>query len=162
MNLKNTKTNPLIIGLCSLTLIISSIALIILYKSKSDYPASIAANHITKLDSKSEQQYKDLSEKFSSVLSTFEIIHQMANSKIEAEDGLVYGKIDITPGRCKALLEFYSNNKQEAQEILGETDYKTLVDGIIKWSNGDYSKSARIHNLVWARLGGADGKAKED
>ncbi len=166
--MKNRKSKFIVLGVSAVIVILLGVAGFILHQKQAKKPNDVATKEIVldkksdeKLDAVSEKQYDTLKANLSSVSSTFTLIHQMANTKIEAEDNQIWGKADITKGRCKALLEYYADHKQEAKELLGEKDYEDLVDGITKWSKDDYSKSSRVHNIVWERLGGGNGKAKE-
>lgn len=168
METKNKKLKFILLGSIVVIVILSGVAGFMIHQKQVKEDATVAAKKVVvekkndeELDAVSEEQYNTLKSNLSSVRSTFTLIHQMANTKIEAEDNQIWGKADITKGRCKALLEYYADHKQEAKEVFGEKDYEDLVDGIEKWSKGDYSKSSKVHNIVWEKLGGENGKAKE-
>jgi len=80
-------------------------------------------------------------------------MHRMANSKIIAEDGEVWGILEPEWKKINALKiciesESYKNNKK-------------LLDILERWSKNDFSNAVEEHNYLWRLLGGTIGKANK-
>lgn len=81
----------------------------------------------------------------------YDIMHKMANTKIIAEDGKIWGKIPIDEESLKSI-----------KALVSEIDYKDrdyLLYVIDRWENGDFSLADEEHNYFWAKLGGNTGRA---
>ena len=163
MNINKKAPKSMIMGMCVLLMILAIIAGIQIYKIHPDIALKIK-DTITK-DTEvpnDDKEYTEIQDKMVDMYSFYTTVHQMANTQIIAEDDLVWGRIDITPTKCKAVLKFMTNNEALIKKYIGTSKYDSLVDGITKWENGDYSKSTEIHNIVWEKLGGVYGKAKQN
>ena len=83
---------------------------------------------------------------------TYDDIHRMANTKIIAEDGEVWGKDEINEDRLnKVILEVMKSSY---------ADKKYLLEILHRWKNKDFTKCVEEHNYVWDKLNGTIGKAK--
>jgi hypothetical protein len=81
----------------------------------------------------------------------YNTIHQMANTKIIAEDGII--------GDLKAITKVRVENVQNALKNLGIKDEK-IIQMIDRWSKQDFSKCVEDHNYIWSTyLNGTVGKA---
>lgn len=93
----------------------------------------------------------------SSKENVYNMIHEMANTLIIAENDLIWGKKAITKDRVEAVMK--------AMEDLDITDEK-LWETLKRWEQQDYSEGVEDHNYVWSKyLHGTIGKAiklKED
>lgn len=83
----------------------------------------------------------------------YDTMHRMANTKIEAVDGQVWGEIEITPELCDELI----NKINESNFDKSEKD--RLIEILTRWKNGDFSNCVNEHNYVWKKLGGSVGRA---
>ncbi|MCX7950492.1 MAG: DUF6241 domain-containing protein [Clostridiales bacterium] len=83
----------------------------------------------------------------------YDTMHRMANTKIEAIDGQVWGEIEITPELCSELIEKVNQSNFDISEK------QKLIEILTRWKNGDFSKCVDEHNYVWKKLGGTIGRA---
>ncbi|HEY8892226.1 MAG TPA: DUF6241 domain-containing protein [Clostridium sp.] len=93
----------------------------------------------------------------SQVLSNMEIsvynrMHKMINTKIVAEDGKIWGEVEITPEGCNQLI------KEVTQS--GYYDKTTLLEFLNRWKNKNFASGVDEHNYLWNGLNGTIGKAK--
>ena len=84
----------------------------------------------------------------------YDKMHRMANTKIEAVDGEVWGEIEITVELCDRLINKIKDSNLKALEK------NKLVEILNRWKNVDFSNCVEEHNYVWSKLGGTVGKAK--
>ncbi|WP_051350687.1 DUF6241 domain-containing protein [Caloramator sp. ALD01] len=84
----------------------------------------------------------------------YDTMHRMANTKIEAVDGEVWGEVEITVELCDRLIEKIKESNLKALEK------NKLIEILNRWKNGDFSNCVEEHNYVWSKLGGTVGKAK--
>jgi len=83
---------------------------------------------------------------------TYDDIHRMANTKIIAVDGEIWGEDEINEDRLnKVILEVMKSKYP---------DRKYLLEMLYRWKNKDFTKCVEEHNYVWDKLGGTIGKAK--
>jgi hypothetical protein len=80
-------------------------------------------------------------------------IHEMANTKIVAEDGKILGRKEINEESLNGLIIEVTKSDF--------SDKQRLLDILGTWKKKDYSKSVEAHNYVWNQLGGTIGKAVE-
>ncbi len=81
----------------------------------------------------------------------YNTIHQMANTKIIAADGEVWG--------LKAMTKVRVQNVQNALKNLNIKDEKIILM-IDRWAKQDFSKCVDDHNYIWSTyLNGTIGKA---
>lgn len=97
----------------------------------------------TKINSKSSLEYE-----------IYDTMHKMANTKIEAVDGEVWGEIQITVERCDILIDKVNQSNLKSEEK------NRLLEILNRWKNGDFSNCVEEHNYVWKKLGGTVGRAK--
>jgi Family of unknown function (DUF6241) len=81
----------------------------------------------------------------------YDLMHKMANTKIEAEDGQIWGKVEITDGAVNALIEAVSTASYE--------DKEEILQILNRWKAKDFSNCVDEHNYFWKKLGGSIGKA---
>lgn len=81
----------------------------------------------------------------------YDEMHKMANTKIDAEDGKIWGRLEITEERVDALIK-----KVEGSDF---DDKGTLLEILKRWKKQDFSNCVQDHNYVWNQLGGTVGKA---
>jgi hypothetical protein len=80
------------------------------------------------------------------------MMHEMANTKIIAVDGMIWGLQPMTKNRIVAL--------QKAAKDLGIEDER-IYEILDRWKNQDFSQCVDDHNYVWKKyLNGEVGKAK--
>jgi len=82
----------------------------------------------------------------------FNTMHKIANSKIVAKDGLIWGEIQPTQAVVDGLIKDVNNT--------GYEDKNYLLEILNRWKNDDFSKCVEEHNYLWNKLGGEVGKAK--
>lgn len=80
----------------------------------------------------------------------YDIMHKMANTKIEAD--AVWGTMEITADKVDILLE--------AIEKQNWSDKDKLLTMLKRWKSGNFSKCVEEHNYLWDKLGGTMGKAQ--
>lgn len=83
----------------------------------------------------------------------FQKMHEMANTKIVAVDGLVWGEMEPTEESVNALIQEVSSSNYENKE--------QLLQILSRWKNGDFSNCVDDHNFLWKKLGGQVGKASK-
>lgn len=83
----------------------------------------------------------------------YDTMHRMANTKIEAIDGQVWGEIEITPELCNELIEKVNKSGFD------DSEKQKLIGILTRWKNGDFSNCVEEHNYVWKKLGGSVGRA---
>lgn len=82
----------------------------------------------------------------------FTMIHEMANTKIIAKDGLIWGLQPITKQRVERVKKAVIDLK---------VDDPKINEILERWSKQDFSQAVEDHNYVWAEyLDGNIGKAK--
>lgn len=86
-------------------------------------------------------------------LEIYKKIHEMANTKIVAADGLIWGEIEPTEGQIDLLIKEISSSNYD--------DKEKLLQILHNWKNGDFSNCVKEHNFVWKKLGGDVGKASK-
>lgn len=79
----------------------------------------------------------------------YQIVHQMANTIIIADDGQIWGQNEITREAVTQMVN----------ELEGRDDY--LSGELKKWLELDFSNGVEVHNYVWDKLDGDIGKAKD-
>lgn len=87
----------------------------------------------------------------SSEADIYNTIHQMANTKIIAEDGQIWG--------LKAMTKTRVENVQNAVKDLGIEDER-IIQMLDRWTKQDFSQCVEEHNYIWSKyLRGTIGKA---
>lgn len=81
----------------------------------------------------------------------YNTLHEMVNTKIVAENGLIWGLKPMTKDRIEAV--------QKAVKALGIKDDK-INEMLKKWHKQDFSDCVNEHNYIWENyLKGSIGKA---
>lgn len=81
----------------------------------------------------------------------YDIMHKMANSKIIAKDGQVWGALPMEKSKIIVL-------KQTVEKI-DYPDREYLLEVLDRWENGDFSQCVEEHNYFWNKLNGTIGEA---
>jgi hypothetical protein len=81
----------------------------------------------------------------------FDIMHRMANTKIIARDGEIWGRLEMDKDRIQTL--------KETSEKIDYPDREYLLETLSKWEKGDFSQCVEEHNYFWNKLGGTIGEA---
>ncbi|MBU3155527.1 DUF6241 domain-containing protein [Clostridium estertheticum] len=85
-------------------------------------------------------------------LVLYNTMHKMINTKIVAEDGKIWGEIEITDVKCDQLINDVSKS--------GYPDKVVLLEFLTRWENKDFKSGVEEHNYLWDGLNGTIGKAK--
>gem|GEM_PF-1503688 len=85
-------------------------------------------------------------------ISVYNRMHKMINTKIVAEDGKIWGEVEITSEGCNQLI------KEVTQS--GYYDKTTLLEFLNRWKNRNFASGVDEHNYLWNGLNGTIGKAK--
>jgi len=81
----------------------------------------------------------------------YDIMHKMANSKIIAKDGQVWGRLPMNKKEIQTL--------EQTVEKIDYPDREYLLRVLNNWESGDFSNCVTEHNYVWNKLGGTIGEA---
>jgi len=81
----------------------------------------------------------------------YELMHRMINTKIIAEDGQIWGEVEVTREYCEDLIKIIKSSDYE--------DKETLIRFLNNWKNGSFKKGVIEHNYLWGKLNGNIGKA---
>lgn len=85
-------------------------------------------------------------------LVVYNTMHKMINTKIVAEDGNIWGEVEITQEKCSQLIKDVSKS--------GYPDKIELLQFLNRWKNKDFKNGVGEHNYLWDGLKGNLGKAK--
>lgn len=88
--------------------------------------------------------------KIASEDTIYEIMHKMANTKIEAD--AIWGKMEITADKLDSLIKVVEKQNW--------SDKDKLLTILNRWKSGNFSKCVDEHNYLWGKLGGTMGKAQ--
>jgi len=92
---------------------------------------------------------KEISSQEEAVYNT---MHKMINTKIVAQDGKIWGEVEITPEKCQVLITEVTKSSY--------TDKDTLLQFLNRWKDNDFKSGVDEHNYLWDGLDGTIGKAK--
>lgn len=122
--------------------------------NEQDSPKIVQAVQIKQIDSKQVVIIKrDNTQKITAQeLVVYNTMHKMINTKIVAEDGKIWGEIEITTDKCNQLINDVSKS--------GYSDKTTLLQFLTRWKNKDFNSGVAEHNYLWNGLNGTIGKAK--
>lgn len=82
--------------------------------------------------------------------SLYTDMHEMANTKIVARDGEIWGLEPMTKGNIDIL-------KQAVKDLnINDNGINEILD---RWSKQDFTKCVDDHNYVWNKLDGTIGEA---
>lgn len=81
------------------------------------------------------------------LLNIYDRVHQLANTIIIPEDGLIWGEEEITKKAIEEVLVKLKGNDDE------------LYSELSKWLELDLDNAVDVHNYVWSKLGGSEGRA---
>lgn len=145
---------------CSITLVIAIIGTGSYYMSKHKFnepksPKVVQAaqmkdgltNKPVKIKQNDKSQVLSKTE-----ISVYNIMHKMINTKIVAEDGKIWGEVEITPERCNQLIIEVTES--------GYYDKTILLEFLKRWKNKNFASGVDEHNYLWDGLRGTIGKAK--
>lgn len=82
-------------------------------------------------------------------------IHHMANTKIIAQDGLIWGRQTMSNKEIDMCINYISANPNISRRI----NVNELIQYLNEWKVNNYSHAVELHNMVWEYLGGTVGKA---
>jgi len=83
-------------------------------------------------------------------VSIYTMMHEMANTKIVAEDGMIWGLQPMTKDRIIAVRTALKKN---------DPSHKRLFEILDRWENKDFTQGVEDHNYLWKLLDGNVGKA---
>lgn len=154
--IKGLFKNKFFITLITIILLIAiSILSYFIYKQidSGNFKAKSNISEIKKLDKElseeSSESIKD--DEYYPVEDIYDILHRMSNTKINAVDNQIWGKIEITT-------ENISNIKGLIEKVdYSDKDY--MLEVLNRWENNDFSNAVEEHNYFWKKLGGTVGKA---
>jgi len=81
----------------------------------------------------------------------YNMMHKMANSKIIAKDGQVWGTLPMKIEDIAALKETILK--------INYSDRDYLLEVLSRWEKGDFTHCVEEHNYFWNKLGGTIGEA---
>lgn len=138
-----------------LVLIISLSTILVLWSNGYEI-VNFAFNKVNEIneDTNAEKKNEVLENEITKVESMdltqcYQIVHQMANTIIIADDGQIWGQNEITREAVTQMVN----------ELEGRDDY--LSGELKKWLELDFSNGVEVHNYVWDKLDGDIGKAKD-
>lgn len=120
-----------------------------------NYVFTVATERDEEKDKDEKEKIKEVVEEEVIVLSEEELfniydrVHRMANTIIIAEDGLIWGTENITKEGIEEVLT----------KLKGNDD--NLYNDISKWLELDFGNAVDVHNYVWSKFDGAEGRAIE-
>ena len=85
-------------------------------------------------------------------MTVYNKMHKMINTKIVAEDGKIWGEIEITTENCNELIKEIKKS--------GYPDKATLLQFLECWKDNNFISGVDEHNYLWNGLNGTLGKAK--
>ncbi|MBC8062291.1 MAG: hypothetical protein H7Y18_16705 [Clostridiaceae bacterium] len=86
----------------------------------------------------------------------YDLIHQMANTLIVAEDNLIIGEIPINDQSINEAMFIVKDNK-----LISKEEKEVFLNVLNDWKHKDYSNGVQAHNYTWKLLKGNMGRAKE-
>lgn len=93
--------------------------------------------------------------KIASAEEIYNVIHQMANTLIVAEDNLIYGEIPINDNNIGNAMAMINNTN-----LISEEEKEVFMNILAAWQEKDYSNGVQAHNYAWKLLDGNIGRAK--
>lgn len=87
-----------------------------------------------------------------SELKVYNTMHKMINTKIVAEDGKIWGEVEITPENCQTLITEVTKSNY--------SDKDTLLEFLTRWKASNFNSGVDEHNYLWDGLDGTIGKAE--
>jgi len=86
----------------------------------------------------------------------YSIIHQMSNTLIVAEDGLIIGEIPINEQSINEAMVIINGT-----ESISNEEIEVFLNILQAWKDKNYSNGVQAHNYAWKLLHGNMGRAKE-
>jgi hypothetical protein len=86
----------------------------------------------------------------------YEMIHEMANTLIVAEDGLIYGNITINDENINRAMAIINQS-----DSIKEDEKLVFMNILQDWKEEDFSNGVQAHNYAWNKLNGTIGRAKD-
>ena len=77
-------------------------------------------------------------------------IHHMSHKVVRADEK--WGEKDLSLENIRSLIE-------KANEISETVDTTEVLEILLRWERGDFSRADKDHNFVWSKLGGTVGIA---
>lgn len=102
------------------------------------------------IDQEFETKETIAAEELEDKVSIYTMMHEMANTKIVAEDGMIWGLQPMTKDRIIAVRTALKKN---------DPSHKRLFEILDRWENKDFSQGVEDHNYLWKLLDGNVGKA---
>lgn len=93
--------------------------------------------------------------KITSAEDIYNLIHQMANTIIVAEDNLIYGEIPINDESINKAMVMINNT-----DLISKEEKEVFMNILEAWQQKDYSNGVQAHNYAWKLLDGNIGRAK--
>lgn len=148
--------NKLFVILITIILLVSiSILIFFIYKQidSGNLKAKSNLSEIKKLDKELSKEDPDTIKGtvYYPVENIYDILHRMSNTKINAADNQIWGKIEITSE--------YTSYIKNLIEKADYSDKDYMIEVLNRWENNDFSKAVEEHNYFWKKLGGTVGKA---
>ncbi len=148
--------NKLFISILIIILLaLIGISSFILYKQidSGNLKAKSNISQIKKLDKELSNEDSGIikDKEYYPIENIYDIFHRMSNTKINAEDNQIWGKIEITP-------EYISSLKNLIEKVdYADKDY--MLEVLKRWENNDFTQTVEEHNYFWKKLGGTVGRA---
>lgn len=86
----------------------------------------------------------------------YSIVHQMSNTLIVPEDGLIFGEVPISDKMINDVMGVINKT-----EKIDKNEKEILLNILDRWKHKDYSQAVNEHNYVWKKLNGNVGRAKD-
>lgn len=102
------------------------------------------------IDQEFETKETIAAEELEDKVSIYTMMHEMANTKIVAEDGMIWGLQPMTKDRIIAVRTALKKN---------DPSHKRLFEILDRWENKDFTQGVEDHNYLWKLLDGNVGKA---
>lgn len=137
--------------------LIFSLSKLIIYKSQTKVPESNKS--IAQIVEKNKADLANTKIDESKIINSediYDMIHEMANTLIVAEDGLIYGEIPINEQSINEAMVIIKDT-----ELISTKEKEVCLNILQKWKEKDYSQGVQAHNYAWKLLHGNIGRAKE-
>lgn len=102
------------------------------------------------IDQEFETKEAIAAEELDNKVTIYTMMHEMANTKIVAEDGMIWGLQPMTKDRIIAVRTALKKK---------DPNNKRLFEILDRWENKDFSQGVEDHNYLWKLLDGNVGKA---
>ena len=127
------------------------------YKQFLDIKPVMAEDQVAKTKENTKENTKESVKENTKIYTELEVVnmmHEMVNTLIIAEDNRVWGKKDVNKDSVSELL-----NMIESAEDFNK---KVIVTEIANdWKMGNFDNVVKDHNIIWGILDGTVGRANE-